>query len=137
MKKLTSLLSFLCVIIISMFLLTGCVEKTYKLVGMVDVEKDQIVYYENLTEENKKVLDHYKNFTIKLGVRGDAILNYTLESKPQIIEYTIYGTYTLTEDVLEFSFTYEDGTIYPMKQQYTNNRIIFYDETLSTYLVFE
>jgi hypothetical protein len=104
---------------------------------MVDVENDLIVYYNNLTDEKKEILDYYTDYTIKLGVRDDIVFNYKIKQKPAIIEYTIYGTYTIEDDVLNISYNIGDDNIYPEKHQYTNGRIIYYDSYHSCYLVFE
>ena len=57
MKKILLSISIAILCISSCLTLTACTQKTYKLVGMVDVEKDLIVYYDNLTDEKKEVLD--------------------------------------------------------------------------------
>lgn len=137
MKKILLSISIAILCISSCLTLTACTQKTYKLVGMVDVEKDLIVYYDNLTDEKKEVLDYYTDFTIKLGVRDDITLNYKIKQKPAIIEYTIYGTYTLEDNVLSITYDVGNDNIYPEKHQYTNGRIIYYDSYTASYLVFE
>lgn len=137
MKKLLSATFILIICVFSCLTLTGCTQKTYKLVGLVDVENDVVVYYEDLTDEKKEVIDYYTDFTIKLGFRDDITLNYKIKQKPAIIEYTIYGTYTLEDNVLSITYDVGNNNIYPEKHQYTNGRIIYYDSYTTSYLVFE
>ena len=137
MRKFLSILSVLIVCFTSTFLLTGCVEKTYKLVGIADVENDKVVYYDDLDDGKKAIIDKYKDYTIKLGFNEKITINFKIVTPPSVIEYTITGKYKIEDNVLNISYTFEDGTTNTIPQQYSNGRIIYYDETQSVYLIFE
>ena len=130
--------------VFSVFICAGCTAKTYKLVGLVDVENDKIVYYADLSDDNKKIIDDLGTYTIKLGIRKDFVMEIT-QTYPQkegvaTISYTVRGTYEINNSVISFTAINESGeNIKLPDQQYTNGRIIFYDNTNSSgvYLVFE
>lgn len=127
------------------FLISGCTQKTYKLVGLVDVENDKIVYYENLSEENKAYIDEFGDVTIKLGFRDDFKMvhkntstqgDYTVE-----VITTMTGTYKIKDNVLSWSSVDSEGVSHTLPdQQYTNGRIIYCTDASDgemIYLVFE
>lgn len=130
--------------IVSALICTGCTAKTYKLVGLVDVENDKIVYYADLSDDDKKIIDDLGTYTIKLGIRHDFIMEVS-KSYPQkeglaTISYVVRGTYEIKDSVISFTAINEENAEVPLPdQQYTNGRIIFYDNTNSNgvYLVFE
>ncbi len=137
MKKILSVLSVVVLFILSSVMLTGCVEKTYKLVGIADVENDKVVYYEDLSDEQKAIIDGYKNFTIKLGYDGKIVIKFTIIDEPSVIDYTITGKYAIDGNVLNITYTFADGTVNTLPEQYSNGRIIYHDDPNGVYLIFE
>ena len=137
MRKVLSVFCVVMICVLSSVLLTGCVEKTYKLVGIADVENDKVVYYDDLDDGKKAIIDKYKDYTIKLGFNEKITINFKIVTPPSVIEYTITGKYKIEGNVLNISYTFEDGTTNTIPQQYSNGRIIYYDETQGVYLIFE
>ncbi|MBP3631187.1 MAG: hypothetical protein J6J23_06875 [Clostridia bacterium] len=137
MRKVLSVFCAVMICVLSSVLLTGCVEKTYKLVGIADVENDKVVYYDDLDDGKKAIVDKYKDYTIKLGFNEKITINFKIVTPPSVIEYTITGKYKIEGNVLNISYTFEDGTTNTIPQQYSNGRIIYYDETQGVYLIFE
>lgn len=128
-----------------MLLATGCTAKTYKLVGLVDVENDKIVKYADLSDEDKGIVDSFGKYTIKLGVRKDFVIQretYTKYGLSDVaVTLTVRGKYEIEGNVISFTAISDDNkeTALP-NQQYTNGRIIFCDYTddgNTVYLVFE
>ena len=138
MKKVFSILMSVAICVFSCTFLTGCVEKTYKLVGIANTESQLIEYYEDLSDDKKAILDSYKNFTIKLGFNNDITLKYATYDKPILTEYTITGDYKIENEKLIVSFTFENE-IQNVEDNnyYYNNRILYYDASNDVYLVFE
>lgn len=142
-KKIASI-TLVTLILAGVIICTGCTAKTYKLVGLVDVENDKIVYYADLSDDDKKIIDELGSYTIKLGVRHDFVMELT-KSYPQkegvaTISYVVRGTYEIKDSVISFTAINEENAEVKLPdQQYTNGRIIFYDNTNSNgvYLVFE
>ncbi len=126
MKKFLSIFLTLFVCGLSVLTLTACEQKTYKIIGIVDVEADKIVLYNNLTDLEKSYIDQYKDFTIKLGFRNDVTLSYSVTEGSLNVCYTYTGRYTLEGEVLTIYLKNKDGSEIPTKYQYTNNRIIYY-----------
>lgn len=134
-----------CLIILGGIIFSGCTQKTYKLVGLVDVENDKIVYYDNLSEKNKAYIDEFGDFTIKLGFRDD----FTITTKTTSVQseyqvetiFTMKGTYEIKDNVLSWSSVDSEGKKHPLPdQQYTNGRIIYCvnaNDGTMIYLVFE
>lgn len=128
-----------------MLLATGCTAKTYKLVGLVDVENDKIVKYADLSDEDKRIVDSFGKYTIKLGARKDFVIQretYTKYGLSDVaVTLTVRGKYEIEGNVISFTAISDDNkeTVLP-NQQYTNGRIIFCDYTddgNTVYLVFE
>ena len=106
MKKFLSVFCALMLCVLSSVILTGCVEKTYKLVGIADVENDKVVYYKDLSDEQKAIIDGYKNYTIKLGFDGKFVMKFTIVDEPSVIDYTITGKYEIVGNVLNITYTF-------------------------------
>ena len=137
-KKILANTLSICIIfasLVAVMLTTGCTYKTYDLVGIVDLETDKIVYYDDLTDEQKGYIDTYSNFKIKLGVRNDITISYEIYEGPLTITYTFKGTYTLEGDVLNIK-TKQDGKEYTTPEQYTDGKIIYYMGEFDCYFVF-
>ena len=142
-KTISCVLAVFCVC--GMLLATGCTAKTYKLVGLVDVENDKIVKYADLSDEDKHIVDSFGKYTIKLGVRKDFVIQretYTKYGLSDVaVTLTVRGKYEIEGNVISFTAISDDSkeTALP-NQQYTNGRIIFCDYTddgNTVYLVFE
>ena len=119
MRKVLSVFCAVMICVLSSVLLTGCVEKTYKLVGIADVENDKVVYYDDLDDGKKAIVDKYKDYTIKLGFNEKITINFKIVTPPSVIEYTITGKYKIEGNVLNISYTFEDGTTNTIPQQYS------------------